>query len=247
LNDNIEYNGEQYELDSVILNNWNTNSDLMDHVIAGITCENQRYVYNGWTRYTQDPTIDKTKQKTFSKYPCELMKFNWNVKQNNDFCLNLQKCNLPKPAKNKKGDVISNLCFSFNKGDRILVYVKKSKLDTVGDKKSIENIKSSIKSSMKSSSPKSIKKNNKQFEPCPDGKIRNPLTKRCVKIDGAVSKKLKLVKVDKSDKVNKVDKVDKADKADKADAQKSKRSKPCPDGKFRNPITNRCKKMKNQK
>ena len=80
--------------------------------------------------------------------PCELMKFSWDVKKNKEFCLNPQKCIL---------DImnVNDLCFSFNKGQREVIYVKK-----------IKDNKLNIKNDKK----------------CPTGKVINPLTNRCIKI-----------------------------------------------------------------
>jgi len=99
LNDQIFYNNQEYNLDSVILSNWNVNEyhlKNVGHAICGITCKNERYVYNGWTRYTLDPNIIKKdgelKNNDFTKLPCELMKLNWGLKDTHDFCLNTNKC-----------------------------------------------------------------------------------------------------------------------------------------------------------
>ena len=46
------------------------------------------------------------------------MRFDWDIKKDNDFCLDIVKCELKAPN-------IKNLCFSFNKGYRVLIYVKK--------------------------------------------------------------------------------------------------------------------------
>jgi len=77
--------------------------------------------------------------------PCELMKYDWNVTKNKDFCLNPKKCILDKMN-------ITDLCFSFNKGNREVIYVKKNK------------------DSILNSKPDKI---------CPEGKVLNPLTNRC--------------------------------------------------------------------
>ena len=50
--------------------------------------------------------------------PCELMKFNWFVNKDEAFCLNSKMCKLDKVKKD------TDLCFSFGKGQRTLVYVK---------------------------------------------------------------------------------------------------------------------------
>ena len=52
------------------------------------------------------------------------MKFDWNVREENKFCLNPIYCKLdisPETPSNK-------LCFSFDKGSRVLIYVKASNI-----------------------------------------------------------------------------------------------------------------------
>jgi len=215
LNTNINYENCNYNQDSVLLNNWN--KSIGGHTIAGIKCKNDKYVYNGWTRSTIDQNIlddywlkktDKDTKKVFYyneklnktvdynnlpknakvykndiEIPCQLMKYNWDLEKNSDFCLNLNKCKL---------DIMStmkDLCFSFNKGDRTIIYVK-------------EGINKIPKNPL-----------SKPEKKCPDGKVINPLTNRCIKIKT----------------INKIPK-----------NPLSKPEKKCPEGKVINPLTNRC-------
>ena len=46
-NDIIYLNGHTYKLDAVTLINYYDQNEL-SHTIAGITCKDQHYVYNGW-------------------------------------------------------------------------------------------------------------------------------------------------------------------------------------------------------
>jgi hypothetical protein len=117
MNENITYMNVKYNLDSVLLNNWNKSS-LGVHVIAGITCKKKHYVYNGWTRSSMDPAMGTA---IIGEFPCELMKYDWNIKNNSDFCLNTIKC-IPDELKHKIEN--DGLCFNFSKGDRILIYVR---------------------------------------------------------------------------------------------------------------------------
>jgi hypothetical protein len=116
----IHFNGDTYILDSCLLSDYK--HTRAGHAIAGISCKNQKYVYNGWIRTTNDPSIlnkDLFKQETM---PCELMKYEWNVNKDEEFCLNSVMCKLDKAKKDDE------LCFSFGKGQRTLVYVKMNKL-----------------------------------------------------------------------------------------------------------------------
>jgi hypothetical protein len=118
MNENITYMNVKYNLDSVLLNNWNTSSRGI-HVVAGITCKKKHYVYNGWARSTIDPVMGK---ELIGEYPCELMPFDWNIKNNGDFCLDPVKC-IPEPLQRNLNK--EDLCFNFSKGERILIYVRK--------------------------------------------------------------------------------------------------------------------------
>lgn len=110
-NEIINFKGDEYKLDSVLINNYN-NIDIQNaHSIVGITCENKRYVYNGWNSMI---IVTKDKMQT---YPCSLIEYNWDIKKDEEFCLDSNECKL-------KGIDKSDLCFSFHKGERILVYVK---------------------------------------------------------------------------------------------------------------------------
>ena len=102
----IIFNGHSYKLDSILLDNYNGGK----YSIAGINCNNNKYVYNGW--YNNN---------------CKLLKYNWNLNKENEFCFNNKKCNMEDVNLIKK---IITYCFSFNKGDRVLIYVKENKEKT---------------------------------------------------------------------------------------------------------------------
>jgi len=122
LENEIIYNGDKYILDSCLLSNFNTNSKGSSHAITGITCNNNRFVYNGWRiREVQN----KETQLSFKKLPCELMKLHWDIHNPIPFCLNLTMCKLDPGNLNEKDD----FCFSFDRGPRNLIYVKVKNLD----------------------------------------------------------------------------------------------------------------------
>jgi hypothetical protein len=119
-NDEITYNGETYILDSCILSNYNVIGNL-GHALTGITCNNNRYIYNGI--YTNSrSTIDTS---IISKRKCDLIKYSWNINSPIDFCLNPIMCKAMYILPEIKDKV---LCYSFNKGPRALVYVNKKDL-----------------------------------------------------------------------------------------------------------------------
>ena len=224
LNNNIKYNNNEYIQDSVLLNNWN--SSVGSHSIAGIKCNNEKYVYNGWSRSTIDPNIIRKEYNNDNiDIPCELIKYNWNLEKSDDFCLNTLKCKLDIMS------TMNNLCFNFSQGTREIIYIK--------------NIY------------KSAKDNNIIQKVCPKGKVLNPLTNRCIKINEI--NKLKNIQLSKPVKVcpegkvlnpltNRCIKI-KAQKPANNPANKpsSKPKKICPEGKVLNPLTNRCIKIKAQK
>jgi len=150
--------------------------------------------------------------------PCELMKFSWDVKKNNEFCLNPKKCIL---------DImnVNDLCFSFNKGDaREVIYVKKikdNKLNIKNDKKcptgKVINPLTNRCIKIKTINKLPKKTLSKPEKICPNGKVINPKTNRCIKIKT----------------INKL-----------PEKTLSKAEKICPDGKVINPKTNRCIKNK---
>jgi hypothetical protein len=216
MKEQIFYNDKEYNLDAVVLANWNINKNN-GHAIAGITCKKGKHVYNGWTRTSMDPVMKN--QILNSDIPCELMKYDWNIIKNNDFCLNTNKC-IPELLKKKLK--VRDICFNFSKGNKILIYVRK-------DAKPDTSIDSATKSANSAKSPNSPTKqpNKSPKSPkvpkvpkvCPEGKVLNPITNRCILIKNA-----------------------------KAAANKPlKQPKVCPEGKVLNPITNRCILIRNIK
>lgn len=99
------YNDQAYALDAIILANKNTNVE--GHYIAGLTCGKSRYVYNSWRMQDNKYTDDLLS--------CKLMPFDWDT-NHSEFCLS-PDCSLESP-------IASEHCFSFNEGERLLIYVK---------------------------------------------------------------------------------------------------------------------------
>jgi hypothetical protein len=121
LNNVIYFNNNEYELDSIILTNWN-DTPVGHHAIAGITCDKQKFVYNGWYEGTRDPSMDVNYQRmriNTKKTHCPLMKYEWNQHIDDPRHLNPNTCELEQHANDKR------LSFSFAKGERMLIYVRK--------------------------------------------------------------------------------------------------------------------------
>jgi hypothetical protein len=168
LDEKIYYLGVEYNLDSVVLENWNEKG-IGFHAIAGITCKTNKFVYNGWTRTSMDPVM--ANKAITRNIPCELMPYNWNIKKHYDFCLNTKQC-IPEIYKTKFEAMKSDLCFNFSKGKRILVYVRKDPMR-----------ETSIEMDEVAKPPKQPKQQKQQKQSpkkCPDGKVLNPATGRCI-------------------------------------------------------------------
>ncbi len=114
----IRFNETNYKLDSVLISNYN--NEIYKHAIAGITCNNNKYVYNGWTTKTTDPVL-REKIDKLNESACSLMKYDWNLRKSQEFCLNPYTCKIEFDIKSSR---FNNICFSFTKGNRILVYVR---------------------------------------------------------------------------------------------------------------------------
>ena len=107
------YNGHKYNLDSVILRNYNTIEG--NHFIVGMTCKKKKYIYNGHP-------------KSLTKlYPCKLIKYDWNIYQDKDFYLKNNDCNMHDTS-----SIPDDRCYNFSKGPRILIYVRKDEHNTSG-------------------------------------------------------------------------------------------------------------------
>jgi hypothetical protein len=119
----IKYNGKKYFLDSLILGNYNKVACTRGHQIAGVTCNGDRFLYNGWTRQT----VDKGMAKNFQggKEACALEPTEWAHTTN--FCISSKGCGFDKFV--SKIDT-TELCFSTLRNAR-LTYVRE---DYVGSR-----------------------------------------------------------------------------------------------------------------
>ena len=128
----VNYRDNVYKLDSILIAN--DNIEIAGHAISGITCDNERYIYNGWDSYTldsaksQEDIIEENKdpltktEKVLGKRiatPCSLIKYDWDLsKKHENFTLNAKKCELPSNLKNK------DLRFNVSSKNKILIYVR---------------------------------------------------------------------------------------------------------------------------
>jgi hypothetical protein len=117
--DNTTYvfNKKQYIVDSLYLTNFNVDSCNSYHAIAGVTCSNKRFMYNGWARDTVDSAI---KQQQKGVIACPLMELDW--AEDLDFCIDMSNCSM----RNLKIQNVKNvLCFNSAKGNRFIIAVRK--------------------------------------------------------------------------------------------------------------------------
>jgi hypothetical protein len=130
LNEEITYNGQEYVVDSMLLDNFNSRVCKIGHTICGITCHGNRYMYNGWTSLSFDKT---EKGITLQKKPCGLMKHDWLDKKLEQFCIDRDNCDLKYlETKVDKIKALKELCFSYKKGPRIYIYIRKDFLNQEG-------------------------------------------------------------------------------------------------------------------
>lgn len=173
LSDTFEHNKKTYVLDSMLMTNFNTHMCNKGHDVCGITCEGDRYIYNGWVRSTVDRSMSEVSVRTL---PCELMKYDW-MQDIGDFCLNPSACALDSI---KDKEIMSKkICFNFNKGERVYVYVNKKRAERPPTPKSpktpLDFKYEEIVEVMNKRSAKGVKE-------CPPGTELNPKTNRCKKV-----------------------------------------------------------------
>ena len=127
IQDTVQINNNTFILDSMFFTNYNIYTCEAGHSIAGITCNNKRYIYNGWTSHTNDPAMLSADNSLYSNIPCALIPYDWfNPNDKLSFCLNPKECKLDffslrKGKKKHKED----LCFNFNLGQNMHVFINK--------------------------------------------------------------------------------------------------------------------------
>ena len=126
--DIIKYNGYRYILDSCIIGAELRNpSCSVAHAIAGVTCNGEKYVYNGWTARSADPAMKGSSSAAIREIPCALGKQRWD--EDAYFRINMQACSFNRATPTGKE-------LMFNAVDRSSVtYIRYDIVKAVGYKK----------------------------------------------------------------------------------------------------------------
>lgn len=207
--DIIIFKGRKYKLDSISLNNSiNDKVNKINNSIVGINCNDNKYIYNGLVSANKDPK---------RKLPCKLISHKWNIKSKSYFYIDSDKCSINRTTKTNKST--NNFSFNNGFRILIYVLLiddskyESDRFDYINSsyyfnssisspsQKSFKSLKSkSLKSDKKSIalSPiifdddkiEKIEKIDKINNGCPDDKIFNPKTKRCVSKTGKIGKEL---------------------------------------------------------
>ena len=103
----IKYNGTSYILDSCIIGAELRNpSCSVAHAIAGVTCNGEKYVYNGWTARSADPAMKGSSSAAIREVPCALGKQNWD--EDAFFRINMQACSFNRVSRPNGKDLLFN-------------------------------------------------------------------------------------------------------------------------------------------
>ena len=160
--DEIIYNGNKYKLDSCFLNIKDNDIDIEN--LAGITIENKKYIYNGWTQNYKKPIQRKSMfirkkgriEIADVNNPCGLKEYNWHINDKKQFYID--NCDI----KEKTDEIKKSNLLSFNNSERILIYVLDNNIPSEIqpiepniENTDIQSIKLSISSQSKQSQSKS--------------------------------------------------------------------------------------------
>jgi len=102
--DIIYFNGHSYKLESSLFYSFNNTEQIleMNHVITGLTCKNNKYIFDSYANLKS----------------CPLIKFDWNLNNYNHFCMNYHNCTTEYIEKNTN-------CYSLHNGKNItLIYIR---------------------------------------------------------------------------------------------------------------------------
>ena len=131
----IKYNGTSYILDSCIIGAELRNPTCsVAHAIAGVTCNGEKYVYNGWTAKSGDPAMKGAKSAAIREVPCALGKQDWS--EDAYFRINMQACSFNRVSRPSGKELL------FNAVDRSSVtYIRYDLIKAVGYKRLGRQIK----------------------------------------------------------------------------------------------------------
>jgi hypothetical protein len=103
----IKYNGTRYILDSCIIGaELRTNTCSVAHAIAGVTCNGEKYVYNGWTAKSGDPAMKGAKSAAIREVPCALGKQRWD--EDAFFKINMSACSFNRVSRPNGKELLFN-------------------------------------------------------------------------------------------------------------------------------------------
>ena len=123
----ITYNSNKYVLDSCIIpSHVNTDTCTMGHAVAGVTCNDKRYVYNGWAARSADKAMIAASRIT-RHLPCALMEADW--AKDKALCINTDACTMDEVNAKKKPK--HEFCFEAFKRSSV-VYVREDMAKNAG-------------------------------------------------------------------------------------------------------------------
>lgn len=114
----IKIGNSTFHIDALLLSNFNNDVCGVGHSIAGVTCNDTRYMYNGWVRRTTDPAM--LNQRALQMLPCELMEYDW-LHEKGNFCIS-RRCGLRRAHQT---DATKHICFNVRAGKRTYLCVRK--------------------------------------------------------------------------------------------------------------------------
>jgi hypothetical protein len=234
INNSFTFLKRKFKVDALLLHNFNVDECKTSHSIAGVTCDNELYMYNGWNKKTKDPGMIVGYKSVDA---CKLMKFDWMSSPNN-FCLNSKDCTLDD------SDGSNGLCFNVRNEQRYFAIAQDAGIDDinsigVGNSPSPVSAKSDFDSS---SSFKSANSANSGTRKCPPGKELNVATGRCRNIKSVKSAKVKECPPGKELNVA-TGRCRNIKSVYSVKSVKSAKVKECPPGKELNVATGRCRNI----
>jgi hypothetical protein len=224
INNSFTFLKRKFKVDALLLNNFNVDECKTSHSIAGVTCDNELYMYNGWNKKTKDPGMIVGYKSVDA---CKLMKFDWMSSPNN-FCINSTDCTLD----DSNGS--NGLCFNVRNEQRYFAIAQDANIEGI-DSVGVGNSPSPVSAKSDFDSSSSFKSANSGTRP--PGKELNVATRRCRTIKSVKSAKVKECPQGKELNVA-------TGRCRNIKSVKSAKVKECPPGKELNVATGRCRNIK---